>query len=112
MSTANRLYRISFRNHDQIFEVYAREVSHGAMLGFVEIGKLVFGEKSSVVVDPTEEKLKAQFEGVERFFVPAHSVIRIDEVVASHHGPSRITAAGESGKVMPFPLYPPQAPKS
>lgn len=104
------LYRISFRNHDQIFEVYAREVSHGAMLGFVEIGTLVFGEKSSLVVDPTEEKLQAQFEGVERFFVPAHAVIRIDQVTSS--GPSRITAAGESGKVMPFPLYPPSAPKT
>ena len=110
MSKPTHLYRISFRNHDQIFEVYAREVSHGALLGFVEIGKLVFGEKSSVVVDPIEEKLKAQFEGVERFFVPAHAVIRIDQVSAS--GPSRITAAGEGGKVMPFPLYPPSAPKS
>ena len=38
MSKPTHLYRISFRNHDQIFEVYAREVSHGALLGFVEIG--------------------------------------------------------------------------
>jgi hypothetical protein len=110
MAAKTRLYRISFRNHDQIFEMYAREVSHGAMLGFIEVGKLVFGEKSTVVVDPTEEKLKAQFEGVERFFIPAHAVIRIDEVKAQ--GPSRITAAGESGKVMPFPIYPPSLPKS
>jgi hypothetical protein len=111
MAKSTRLYRISFRNHDQIFEIYAREVSHGGLLGFVEIGDLVFGEKSSVVVDPTEEKLKAQFEGVERFFAPAHAVIRIDEVTRQQ-GPSRITAAGESGNVMPFPIYPPSAPKS
>ena len=104
MAKQPHLYRISFRNHDQIFEIYAREVSHGAMLGFVEIGKLVFGERSTVVVDPGEEKLKAQFDGVERFYLPVHSVIRIDEV--SRQGPARVTDAGDSGKIMPFPLYP------
>jgi hypothetical protein len=104
MAAKSRLYRISFRNHDQIYEIYAREVSHGAMLGFVEVGKLVFGERSTVVVDPAEEKLKTQFEGVERFYLPVHAVIRIDEV--KHNGPARITEAGDGGKVTPFPVYP------
>lgn len=110
MPSKSRLYRIRFRNEEEIFEIYAREVSHGALMGFVEIGKLVFGEKSSLLVDPGEEKLKAQFDGVERFFVPVHAVVRIDEVSAQ--GPARITRAGESGKIMPFPLYSPSAPKS
>ena len=99
------LYRVSFMNQGQVYEVFARNVSHGEMLGFVEIEKLVFGEKSSVVVDPSEEKLKSEFANVERFFVPMHSVIRIDEV--SKPGPARIVAtSGEAGsKVTPFPLY-------
>jgi hypothetical protein len=101
----HRLFRVSFMNQGQVYEVYARNVSHGSMLGFVEIEKLVFGERSSVVVDPSEEKLKGEFEHVERFFVPMHSVIRIDEV--SKPGPARIVAAVVEGKsnVTPFPGY-------
>lgn len=101
----HRLYRVSFMNQGQVYEVYARNVSHGGLLGFVEIENLVFGERSTVVVDPGEEKLKSEFENVERFFVPMHAVIRIDEV--NRQGPARIVAAaGEPGsKVTPFPLY-------
>jgi len=105
VTAKHRLYRVSFMNQGQVYEVYARNVAHGSMIGFIEIEKLVFGEKSTVVVDPTEEKLKTEFANVERFYVPMHSVIRIDEV--SKQGPARIVAAaGESGsKVTPFPLY-------
>src|SRR3546814_17944142 len=75
-----RLYRICFMNQGQRYELYAREVSHGSMLGFVEIGKPVFGEKTSVLVDTSEEKLKQEFAEVERFYVPVNAVVRIDEV--------------------------------
>lgn len=104
MPNKPRLYRAQFLSQDQIYEVYAREVSHGGMPGFVEIGKLVFGEKSSVLVDTSEEKLKNEFAGVERFYVPLHAVVRIDEV--SKQGPARIHPAGEGGsKVTPLPFY-------
>lgn len=99
-----RLYRISFLNQGQRYELYAREVSHGGMPGFVEVGKPVFGEKSSLLVDTSEEKLKQEFAGVERFYVPLHAVVRIDEV--SKAGPVRIVEGGEAGaKVTPLPFY-------
>lgn len=98
------LYRISFLNQGQVFEIYARSVSHGSLLGFVEVEKLVFGEKTAVVVDPSEEKLKTEFEDVERTYIPVQSVVRIDQVRKA--GPARIRAAsGEGGKVTPFPIY-------
>jgi hypothetical protein len=100
MAAKSRLFRVSFRNQDQVYEIYAREVSHGAMLGFVEIGRLSFGEKSALVLDPAEEKLKTEFADVERFYVPVHAVIRIDEVRRA--GPARIHAAGEGGRVVPL----------
>lgn len=103
-SNKQRLYRVSFLNQGRTYEVYAREVSHGAMLGFVEVGKLIFGEKSTVVVDTSEERLKQEFDGVERFYVPVHAILRIDEV--SKQGPGRIVEGGESGsKVTPLPFY-------
>jgi hypothetical protein len=102
------LYRVSFRNADQVYEIYARQVSHGSMLGFVEIEKLVFGERSALVLDPGEEKLKSEFANVERTYIPVHAIVRIDAV--TKQGKPRITpgsAGGDSGKVMTFPtLFP------
>lgn len=107
MSGKSKLYRVSFTNQGQVYEVYARAVSHGSLLGFVEIEQLVFGEKSSVVVDPSEEKLKTEFANVVRSYVPVHAVIRIDEV--SKPGAAKISALPEGGsKIMPFPTFTPK----
>jgi hypothetical protein len=104
MSSKQRLYRVSFTSQGQVYEVYARSVSHGGLLGFVEVEHLVFGEKSTVVLDPSEEKLKTEFANVARTFIPVHAVIRIDEV--SKPGPARIVPlAGEGSKVVPFPVF-------
>jgi hypothetical protein len=103
MST-QKLFRVTFLNQGQVYEVYARKVSHGGMIGFVEIEKLVFGEKTTLLVDPTEEKLKTEFANVERSYVPIHSIVRIDEV--SKRGAARIHAvSGDQSKIMPFPIY-------
>jgi hypothetical protein len=58
------------------------------------------------VVDPGEEKLKNQFDGVKRSFIPVHSIIRIDEV--ERVGTAKISEAkGDSGSnVMHFPMPP------
>lgn len=102
MTSRSHLYRISFHNQGRVYEIYAKQVSHGGMPGFVEVEKLQFGERSALLVDPSEDKLKAEFENVERFYVPLHSVIRIDEV--SKAGVARIREAGEAEKVTPMPF--------
>ena len=107
-----RLYRVSFFNQGQCYEIYARQIAQGGLMGFVEIEDLVFGERSQLVVDPTEEKLQKEFEGVKRFYVPMHAVIRIDEV--EKEGTSRITTPSESdGNVatFPVPIYGPNKPE-
>ncbi len=101
--SAKTLYRISFVNQGEVFEIYARSISHGGLLGFVEIEELVFGERSSVVVDPAEERLQSLFEGVRRTFVPVHQVIRIDEV--DRRGAARISPVSGQSKVTPFPVF-------
>ena len=75
-----KIYRIAFYNQGNIYELYAREVRQSSMYAFVEVEDLIFGERTSVVVDPSEEKLKAEFEGVQRTYIPLQAVIRIDEV--------------------------------
>ena len=90
MATKN-LYKITFSNQGKLYEVYAKSVSNSNLLGFIEIESLVFGEKTSLVVDPSEEKIKTEFEGVKRTYIPMHSVLRIDEV--DKEGVSKISKA-------------------
>ena len=99
--TAKTIYKIVFASQGQVYEIYARNVGHGNLFGFVEVEKLVFGERSSVVVDPSEEKIKTEFEGVTRTYLPMHSIIRIDEV--EKQGTSKISKL-EGGNVAQFPL--------
>jgi hypothetical protein len=74
------VFRVIFHNQNKIYELYAREVSQASMMGFIEIGQIIFGERSKLLVDPADEKLKGEFEGVKHTYVPHHAVIRIDEV--------------------------------
>lgn len=74
------VFRVVFTQDDKTYEVYAREVDEEALMGFVCIGDLQFGENTSVVVDPSEEKLRNEFMGVKRFYLPMHLVLRIDEM--------------------------------
>ena len=102
MANTRRLYKVTFLSQGQVYEIYARRVNQGGLLGFVEIEGLVWGEKTSVVVDPSEERLQREFEGVKRFYVPMHSVIRIDEV--EKKGQSRVTEAAKGENVTAFPV--------
>lgn len=100
------MYRVVFLNQGKVYEVYAKGVSHGALFGFVEVEELVFGARSSVVVDPSEEKIKTEFSGVKRTYLPLHSIIRIDEV--DKQGTSKITSAdGSNVTQFPMPMYTP-----
>jgi hypothetical protein len=101
-----RIYRISFRNEGEVYQVYCKQVSQGGLFGFVEIDGFLFGEKSTLVVDPSEETLKREFAGVGRAYIPLHSVIRIDEV--EQRGTSSIRSVPESSKVTSItPIYTP-----
>ena len=106
MSKPEPIYRIIFHNQGQVYEMYAKRIFQGDLWGFLEIEEFVFGERTQLVVDPSEERLKSQFEGVQRSFVPMHAIIRIDEV--ERLGSARITEAKGGGNVMPFPMPMPE----
>jgi hypothetical protein len=105
--SSHHIFKVLFVNQGKVYEVYARKVSHGGMPGFVEIEELVFGERAGVLLDPTEERIKTEFEGVKRSFLPMHSVLRIDEV--SKRGASKISAYEGNVAQFPTPLYAPPA---
>jgi hypothetical protein len=84
------VYRVVFLNDGKVYELYARSVAQSNLIAFVEVEGLLFGERTQVVVDPTEEKLRTEFANVDRTFIPMHAVVRIDQV--AKRGTARITA--------------------
>lgn len=102
-TTHESIYKVIFLNQGKVYEIYARSVDQGSLFGFIEVEQWLFGERSTVVVDPSEESLKNEFAGVRRTYIPLHAVVRIDEV--EKPGTARIVRGDkEGGTLSPFPL--------
>jgi len=96
-----KIYRVAFFNQGQVYEIYAKAVGQGDLFGFLTVEGLLFGERSQVVVDPAEERLKAEFDGVKKIHVPMHAVVRVDEVAREGH--ARIAPLPKEGAIVsPF----------
>ena len=102
------IFRVIFFNEWELCEIYSRQIYRSELWGFLEIEELVFGERSQMLVDPGEEKLKSQFEGVNRSFIPLHAILSIDEVERA--GQAKISEAKGGGNVMSFPMPPGPGP--
>ena len=100
---AQPIYKVVFQNQNKVFEVYARQIFQSDMWGFIEIEEFVFGERSQILVDPSEEKLKNEFNGVKRSYIPLQAIIRIDEVDKEGTGKISENSGGE-GNVASFPF--------
>ncbi len=100
------LFRVNFYNQDKIYQVFVKDVYQGEMYGFVVLEGFVFGEHTTLVVDPSEEKLKTEFNDVESTLVPIHSVIRIDAV--KKRGKASVKDIGGKVTQFPSPIYTPR----
>ena len=98
---SSHIFKIMFVNQGKVYEVYARKVGQGRLFGFIEVEELVFGERSTVVLDPGEERIKSEFAGVKVTMLPMHSILRIDEV--KKQGVSKVSDF-EGTNVSPFPM--------
>jgi len=101
LSKPEPIYRIVFQQQSEVFEIYAAQIYQSDLYGFIEVEKLLFGERSQVVLDPEAEKLKATFAGVERSFIPMHAIIRIDEV--TKEGKAKVSK-GDGSNVRTLPI--------
>lgn len=99
MANFPEIYKVTFLNKGKLYEVFVRHVYQSDLYGFIEIEDFVFDERSQVVVDPSEEKLKSEFAGVKRSFIPLQAVIRIDEVEKG--GLAKIS---NGDNIAPFPI--------
>jgi hypothetical protein len=55
-----------------------------------------------VVLDPGEERIKAEFADVKRTYLPLHSVLRVDEV--KKQGQAKVTPLEGGNNVAQFPV--------
>jgi len=89
-----------------VYELYAHEITQSNMLAFVEVSEILFNERSQLLVDPSEEKLKIEFENVKRSYIPLQSIIRIDEV--TKEGCNKISSSDQkqNSNITHFPIPP------
>ena len=80
MQEKERIYRIIFSHEEKTYEIYVKYISEESLMGFIEIEEFIFTQSTSLVVDPSEEKLKLEFQGVKRSYIPIHRILRIDEM--------------------------------
>lgn len=99
MAQHPEIFKITFLNKAKVYEIFVKHVYQSELYGFIEVEDFVFDERSQVVVDPGEEKLKSEFNGVKRSFIPIQAIIRIDEVEKS--GVSKIS---NGDNITPFPV--------
>lgn len=85
-----KIFRIMFTSQGRGYELYARKVEQGEMSGFIKVEDLVFGERTNLVVDPSDEALRREFSGIKRMHIPFHAISRIDEV--EKVGPGKVIA--------------------
>ena len=104
MDESDSIYRICYYNRNQLYELYASSVYQGNLYGFIEVEGLIFGKRSEIVLDPSEEKLRAEFKEVKRSYIPMHSIVRIDEVERA----GRPQAHDESGVPPIYSFTPPK----
>jgi hypothetical protein len=102
-----KLFKVSFHNRGQVYELFCRKVlSSDLSYGFVELTDLVFEADGGVVIDPTEERLREEFEDVEVLHLPINSVVRIEQVRKRGTAAIRDTKSGE--KVTQLPIEGPR----
>jgi hypothetical protein len=90
------IYRVHFHADNKAYELHARELDTTAVFGFVAVGKFVWGSRSEVIVDPSEQSLKNEFDGVKKTYIPYHAVQRID--VVERAGGGKVVSLPGSGK--------------
>lgn len=95
------IFKVIFYNEGEVYEIYARHIYQSDMFGFIELEAFLFGEHTQVIVDPAEEKLKGEFSGVKRSYIPMQSIIRIDEV--EKEGQVKVSDIKGVDKIAQFP---------
>ncbi len=83
-----KLYKIHFLDEGKNKNiVYANKVNPSSFLGLIELSDIVFLDTSEILITPDDDKIRKEFQDVERTFLPINAIIRIDEIVLENETP-------------------------
>ena len=98
--TEKTYFKVSFTHEDEVYQVCAREVESSDLYGLIMLADFIFPE-GGLVYNPGEERLRKEFEGIRRTWIPYHAILRIDEISEKRAGEVKIvpmrTSSGPSG---------------
>ena len=93
-------FKVTFTYEDEVYQVCARHVETSEWMGMIEVSEFIFPE-GGLVYNPGEERLRKEFEGIQRTWVPFHAVLRIDEISDNRTGEVKIVplrGGGQTGR--------------
>lgn len=96
------MYKAVFLNQAKVYELYCKQVASSNLYGFIELSNLQFESDHSLVIDPTEERMREEFGETQTLFLPVHSIVRIEQVKKRGACVIRDQKSGE--KVTALPL--------
>jgi hypothetical protein len=82
-------YKVSFSLDQEMYQVCARHVESSNLYGLIEIGDFIFPE-NKLVYNPGEDRIRREFQGIQRTWLPYHAIVRIDEVRDSQESEVKI----------------------
>lgn len=91
---------VSFTRDDELYQICARSVASSDLYGLIEIGDFIFPE-NKLVFNPGEERIKREFSGIKRTWIPYHAIVRIDEVAATRESEIKIVRLAGGGEGEP-----------
>jgi hypothetical protein len=98
------IYKVVFYNHGKVYEIYARRVCTSDLWGFTCVSELELSPREGTLIDPTEERLRDEFQRTRALHLPMQSIVRIEEV--AERGTSAIRDGASGEKIIPLPLPP------
>ena len=72
------LYKVKFIQQEVVVELIAKYISEESLMGFIEIEDIIFPGSGEPFA--TDEKYREEFFGIERCYLPLHTLLRIDEL--------------------------------
>lgn len=104
---SKKLYKVTFLSQGKLLELHARHIASSSLWGFTEVGDIVFDNPTdSLVIDPTEERLREEFGNTRVLHLPIQCIVRVEEVDKREPLVIRDAASGDK-VVTPFPLAAP-----
>lgn len=96
-------YVVTFTRDDDLYQVCARRVAPSELYGLIEIGEFIF-PANKLVYNPGEERIRREFSGIKRTWIPYHTIVRIDEVADGRESEIKIVRMEPGSKPAPEKL--------